>query len=100
MQNLDMTEADELQKKFQRDINCLLDEVLVNFEFNLDCYLIQDRNIRRSGLNNIRSGIFAAENKPEVVQTVFERGLLKNLLRVLEDKVEKHRDLTIAILQK
>ena len=27
MENLDLIEADELQKKFQRDINCLHDDV-------------------------------------------------------------------------
>src|SRR4051812_22949417 len=99
MENLDVTEADELQKKFQRDINCLLDDVskfTLAPHFNLS---IQDRNLRKNGLTNIKNGIFSSENKPQIIKIIFERGILKNLLKVLDDKVEKHRELALGLLQ-
>lgn len=75
----------ELQKVFQRDINCLLDE---------------SRVLRLNGLNSIVQGLFKSENKQEDIHELFKKALLKNLLKVVSDKVEKHRGISIQILTK
>jgi hypothetical protein len=80
-----MEEEFELQKVFQRDINCLVDE---------------DRNLRRRGLDNLNKGLFKSENSEQDVLQLFRRALLRNLLKVLSDKVEKNRELSIQILSK
>jgi len=79
------TEHTDLQKHLQRDINCLTEE---------------DRNLRLKGLNNIKDGLFKPENSQADIQSVFEKGLLKNILLVTTDKVGKHRDLALQIIQK
>jgi len=80
-----MEEEFELQKVFQRDINCLVDE---------------DRNLRRRGLDNLNKGLFKSENPEQDILQLFRRALLRNLLKVLSDKVEKNRELGIQILSK
>jgi hypothetical protein len=76
---------DELTRSFQRDINCLTDE---------------DRNIRAKGLNNINANIFAPTNDKAAITKLFEKNLLRNVLRLLEDKVGKHREIALDVLNK
>jgi len=80
-----MEEEFELQRTFQRDINCLLDE---------------DRNLRRKGLNSLVQGLFKNENSDQDIHNLFKKTLLKSLLKVISDKVEKHREISIQILDK
>jgi len=76
---------EDLQKQFQRDINCLSDE---------------DRNIRLRGLTNINTQLFAPQNDQQSILKLFDRVLLKNVLRLMDDKVEKHKAIALDILNK
>jgi len=80
-----MEEEFELQRVFQRDINCLVDE---------------DRNLRRRALDSLNKGLFKSEHSEQDILQLFKRSLLRNLLRVVSDKVEKNRELSIQILAK
>jgi len=76
---------DDLQKQFQRDINCLTDE---------------DRNIRFKGLNNINQQLFTSTRDRAAIARLFEKNLLRNVIRLMDDKVEKHKTISLEILNK
>ena len=86
------SKSDELQKAFQRDINCLTEEV--NWE------LRKDRGLRLKGLTAILNSFFKAEFSNDEKIIVFERAILKYFKRVIDDSIEKHRRMSIEILEK
>jgi len=48
----------------------------------------------------LNKGLFKSENPEQDILQLFRRALLRNLLKVLSDKVEKNRELGIQILSK
>lgn len=68
--------------KLKRDINCLLDS---------------DRGARRAALEKLTSEISSAASK-ENVKILLNEYLISPLLKCLEDKIEKHREMTIKLL--
>ncbi|KAM3147877.1 hypothetical protein pb186bvf_000205 [Paramecium bursaria] len=69
-------------KLIQRDINCMID---------------QDRNIRRQGISKIND-YFKDHSNPQDKILIFDGYIIKNVLRALEDQVEKHRELTLQLI--
>ena len=60
--------------------------------------LMQDRNIRRQGLTELRKAV--QNHKDEKVLVYFYRErLCKRLVICLEDQIEKNREISIEILQ-
>lgn len=56
---------------------------------------IKDRNTRRAGLNKLNDFFKSADFTKLII---LEKYVLKNLLRVFEDKIEKNREIALAIL--
>ncbi|KAL4450906.1 hypothetical protein ABPG74_011748 [Tetrahymena malaccensis] len=75
---------EELVKNYQRDINCLVDD---------------DRNLRKKGLTTILKQAFATSTPTKELLQFFQINVLKNLLRTIDDSIEKNRELAQNIIQ-
>ncbi|KAL4472321.1 hypothetical protein ABPG72_002804 [Tetrahymena utriculariae] len=75
---------EELVKNYQRDINCLIDD---------------DRNLRKKGLTTILKQTFATSTPTKELLQFFQINVLKNLLRTIDDSIEKNRELAQNIIQ-
>ena len=83
--------------RFSHDINCLNDQVNIIIEkINLNK---KDRNIRKQGLIKISKELLLTPHK-EYVHQLLSQSLMNSLLKTLEDPIEKHREMTINILEK
>jgi dynein assembly factor 5 len=72
-----------LKQKLQRDVNCLGDE---------------DRNTRRRALEKIKRETLPTPPVPKAVINSLADRLLKPLLKVVSDPVERCRNLAIEIM--
>ncbi len=70
--------------KHRRDINCLID---------------QDRNTRKMSLDKLTKDIFLV-NSVEYITEITREYLLVNVLRCLDDKIEKIRETAIKMIFK
>jgi hypothetical protein len=61
--------------------------------------LEDDRGIKRKGLEDLKA-LFKELDQNTLLVEVFQNHIFKNLVRVLEDKVEKHRDIALSFLEK
>ncbi len=61
-------------------------------EFNL-----KDRNIRRQGLEGVRKSL-NDEKDIKIVEFFYRERLAKRLVIILEDQIEKNRELSIDII--
>lgn len=61
-------------------------------------YYLKDRNLRKKGLTNILNGLFSKENDTKLIIYIFQVSLAKNLLKVIDDKIEKNREMVYNIL--
>jgi hypothetical protein len=60
---------------------------------------LKDRSLRLQALIKIKSDLFKPDVDEKDLKSIFEHGLLRNLLSVVSEKVEKHRELSIDILE-
>ena len=59
----------------------------------------EDRGIKRKGLEDLKSLFKELDQNPLLVE-IFQNHLFKNLVRVIEDRVEKHRDIALFFVEK
>ena len=62
-------------------------------------FKIKDRNIRKQGLIKINKELLLTSHK-EYVHQLLSQSLMNSLLKTLEDPIEKHREITINIIDK
>jgi hypothetical protein len=56
----------------------------------------QDRNIKRKALNEVKSDL-SREKNDEIIAKFYRIHLLKPLVLLFEDKIDKHREMAIEI---
>lgn len=76
-----------------------MEEILLKYQKSINSILEEDRNIRRKGLEDIKS-LFISLKDTNLLIALFEQHVFKNIVRALDDKVEKHREITIIIIEK
>ncbi len=58
----------------------------------------EDRGIRRKGLEDMKS-VFKELRDGAMIVEFFQNYIFKSLTRTIDDKVEKHRDITLCLIE-
>ena len=77
-----------------------LEEFAAKFKRQINCLLESDRMIRRRALNELNKDLFNEATNDEVLASFYRNMLVKPLTTCLEDKIEKHREISIEIFEK
>lgn len=60
----------------------------------------KERNVRKRGLDNLLGEFSNASIDPTKLTNLFENFMLKNIIRALSDKIERHRSTALSIINK
>ena len=56
--------------------------------------------MKKKGLTTIMNELFKEEMKPHIVLEIFQKHILKYLVKLFDDKIEKHREYVLIIIEK
>ena len=74
-----------------------MEDILQKYQKCFNAIIEEDRNIRRRGLEDIKS-LFRELKEPGKLVEIFQKYIFKNLMRVMDDKVEKHREACLGLI--